>query len=121
MAFPILHPGVKSQIEITGSAEKMKVIGHQQIESHQPRLRFAPRLPQAPMHQRLSQPSPSISGDNSYEDNGRLARMDMHPRGRMPPPDVSIVRPLKFHVSDRMTTDTGRPTDSWEGEAPAEP
>jgi len=73
------------------------------------------------MHQRLSQPTTSISGNSRHKDNSRLTRMDMYSRSWMPPPDVSIVRPFKFHVPEDMGRDNRSRTDFGEGEAPAEP
>jgi hypothetical protein len=89
----------------------MKVIRHQPMESDQPGLRFRPSLPQTLMHQRLSQPTTSISGYNRYEDNGRIARMDTHSRSWMPPPDVSIVRSFGFHAPEVMGRDKRSRTD----------
>lgn len=83
-SFPVGCPLLKCETQIARRTKKMKVIRHQNVFSHQPRVGLPPKGAESVLNMLLRQPRFTVLGANGQKNNRRLVQRNKNASGWMP-------------------------------------
>lgn len=91
LAFPVGYPFVEGEGEVARRAEKVEMVGHENVVADEPGVGSAPDFGEGGVGFRCGEPGGGSCGADGEEDDGGLVGIDFYAVGRVLAADVERV------------------------------
>jgi len=83
LTFPVGNPYLDGELQIPRRTERVQMVRHEQVITHQPRLCFRPSLVEQAVHCFVGQPRFTLIGTDGEQDDVRLPQLNVNTRSRI--------------------------------------